>query len=121
MRLENRSLLPMECRGCGNQEPWVVNHKKEAMTGKIYDECNKCFDPSIPKNPDVYFKTPYWDEQLLDWDDPTCDNNKGTFIRSKEHKAYVLKKLGMREAGDRKRGFRNEDMLRYKTKHGITG
>ncbi len=109
----------MECRGCGNNEAWSVTTKKEAVTGNIYYECNKCFDPSIPNNPDVYFKGPYWDEHLLDWDDPSCNNTKGTFIRSRQHKAYVLKKLGMREAGDRRRGYRNEDVLRYRIKKGL--
>ena len=111
--------MEYKCDGCGNDKAWSITYKKEAISGKIYPECNKCFDPSISHNPDVYFKQPYWDEHLMDWDDPTCNNATGTWIRSKEHKAYVMKKLGIREAGDRKHGFRNEDMLRYRIKKGL--
>lgn len=111
--------MEYKCNGCGNDKAWVINRKKESLTGKIYEECNKCFDPSIPRNPDVYFKQPYWDENLLDWDDPSCDNMKGTFITSKQHKAYVLKKLGIREAYYRKHGMVNDDMYKYRVKKGL--
>ncbi len=111
--------MPMVCKGCGNPEAWSVTNKKEGISGNIYQECNKCFDTSIPRNPDVYFKEPYWDEGLMDWDDPSCNNEKGTWVRSRQHKAYLLRKLGLREAGDRNRGYRNEDMLRYRTKKGL--
>lgn len=94
----------MVCQGCGNDKAWAVHHKREQVTGKIYFECNRCFDPSIPESPDVYFREPYWDEHLHDRDDPSYDVNKGTFIRSKKHKAYVMKKVGLFEAGDRRHG-----------------
>lgn len=98
----------MNCSGCGNLKPWSVHRKKEAMTGKVYEECNICFDTSIPKNPDVYFRGPYWDDNLHDFDDPSYDPRKGTYITSKAHKAFIMKKLNYCEAGDRNRGHRNE-------------
>ncbi len=109
----------MVCNGCGNSEAWAVHNKKENLSGKIYQECNKCFDQSIPENPDVYFRKPYWDEQLLDYDDPTMDPTRGTFIRSKQHKAWLMKKLGVREAAYKTHGFRNDEMWKYREKHGF--
>lgn len=94
------------CLGCGNKEAWAVHNKKEKLTGVVYQECNKCFDNTIPSNPDVYFKEPYWDYNLHDMDDPSYDPRRGTYITSKQHKAYVLKKLNLREAGDREGGRR---------------
>lgn len=102
------------CEGCNNPKPWARHSKKEALTGKYYEECNRCFDPSIPSNPDVYFRQPYWDENLCDFDDPSYDLQKGTFIRSKAHKAYILKKLGLSEAGDARKGSRNFDPISHK-------
>lgn len=103
------------CEGCGNPDPWTRRPKKELLTGRIYEECNRCFDPSIPEFPDVYCPAGgYWDEHLYDFDDPTYDVKKGLFIRSKAHKAYVMKKMGVREAGDVVRGRRNFDPISHK-------
>lgn len=99
----------MNCSGCKNDNAWAVHPKKEVLTGRVYEECNLCFDSSIPSHPDVYFKEPYWDENLSDFDDPAYDPKRGTFIRSKAHKAYVMKKCGLREDGDRKHGWRAFD------------
>lgn len=103
------------CEGCGNPEPWARHSKKEALTGRYYEECNKCFDGSTSSNPDVYCPVGgYWDPHLYDFDDPLYNHQRGLFIRSKQHKAYVLKKMGVREAGDVSRGTRNFDPISYK-------
>lgn len=102
------------CESCGNRNPWARHSKKEKFTGRYYEECNRCFDPSIPQNPDVYFRQPYWDENLCDYDDPSYDIKRGTFIRSKAHKAYIMKKLGVREAGDMRNGSRNFDPISHR-------
>lgn len=99
----------MLCGGCGNAEAWAVHPKKETLTGRVFEECNKCFDSTISHNPDVYFRGPYWDENLCDYDDPNYDPKRGTFIRSKQHKAFVLRKCGLREDGDRRHGWRAFD------------
>lgn len=104
----------MRCEGCGNEDAWMVQPKKEKLTGRVYEECNRCFDASIAQNPDVYFREPYWDENLCDYDDPGYDPKRGTFIRSKAHKAYVLKKCGLFEDGDKKGGARAFDPLYHK-------
>ena len=88
-----------------------MHPKKEALTGRVYEECNRCFDKSIPANPDVYFRGPYWDENIHDLDDPSHDRVKGTFITSKAHKAYAMKKCCLVEAGDRRGGSNNFDPI----------
>lgn len=107
----------MRCKGCGNEEAWAVHPKKEIATGRVYEECNRCFDSSISSRPDVYFREPYWDENLCDYDDPNYDPKRGTFIRSKQHKAYILKKCGLREDGDRRGGARKFDPLYSRIAH----
>lgn len=97
------------CLGCGHQNPWSVKWKKEKLSGRKFMECNNCFDASIPDHPDVYFKEPYWDDNLHDLDDVSYDPERGTFVTSRKHKAYLFKKLGVREAGDRIRGATSYD------------
>ena len=102
------------CEGCGNPDPWARHPKKEGITGKVFEECNQCFDSSIPSNPSVYFKGPYWDPHLHDFDSPGYDPKRGTFITSKAHKAYVMKKLGVQEHGDRRHGSINFDPISHR-------
>ena len=102
------------CESCGNTNPWARHSKRERLSGRYYEECNRCFDPSIPSNPDVYFRQPYWDEHLCDYDDPSYDVSRGTFITSRAHKAYVMKKLGVQESGDRRHGSLNFDTVSHK-------
>src|SRR5580692_8022943 len=97
------------CMGCGAMAPWMVRWKKEKYTGRKYMECNRCFDASISDHPDVYFRQPYWDDNLHDLDDPSYDPERGVFVNSKAHKAYLFKKLGVREGGDRIRGASSYD------------
>ena len=109
----------MKCEGCkqDNEKVWAVHPKKEKLSGRVYEECNLCFDGSIPTNPDVYFRQPYWDENISDYDDPSYDPRRGTYIRSKAHKAYVLKKLGLREDGDKRHGARAFDPMYSRVAH----
>lgn len=107
----------MRCNGCKNENAWAVHPKKERLSGRVFEECNVCFDASIPQSPDVYFREPYWDENLNDYDDPGYDPRRGTFIRSKQHKAYVMKKNGLREDGDRRSGGRAFDPLYSRIAH----
>ena len=102
------------CEGCGNPDPWARHPKKEAFTGLVYEECNRCFDSSISRNPDVYFKEPYWDENLYDYDDPGFDPRRGVFVTSRAHKAYLLKKLSLHEGGDRRHGANHFDPISHK-------
>ena len=105
------------CAGCGNENAWSIHRKKERLTGRVYEECNRCFDSSVPASPDIYFRQPYWDENLCDYDDPHYDPRRGTFIRSKSHKAYVMKKCNLREDGDVRHGSRAFDPHYSRTAH----
>jgi hypothetical protein len=89
----------------------MVRWKKEKWTGSKFMECNRCFDPSISECPDVYFRAPYWDDNLHDLDDPSYHPQKGVWVQSKAHKAYLFKKLGVREAGDRVHGSAGYDPI----------
>lgn len=110
--MSNGEIKP--CEGCGNPNPWARHPKKEALTGKVYEECNRCFDPSISSRPDVYFRGPYWDPHLYDFDSPGFDPKRGTFVTSKSHKAYLLKKLGLREKGDPVHGSTGFDPISHR-------
>ena len=101
----------MLCNGCQNPDAWIVHPKTEKLTGRRFEECNRCFDSSIPSHPDVYFRQPYWDETIHDQDDPSHDWKKGTFITSRAHKAYAMKKCCLQEAGDRRHGTNNFDPI----------
>lgn len=99
------------CLGCGNGDPLYKRHIKEKFTGKYFDECERCCDSSVASNPDVYFKAPYWDANIHMPGDPGYDPDRGTFVTSKVHKAYLLKKMGCREAGDRHHGSNGFDPI----------
>ncbi len=62
---------------------------REGVVVKIAD--------STPTIPDIYFRRPYLDEQLSVGSAPIL-------VRSRGHKAALMKQLGVREAGDRQRG-----------------
>ena len=77
----------------------------DGRTARI--DCDKCGGLRAMSQPDAYFKEPYRDSNLVDVNDPSTRD--GIFIKSKRHKAEVMKKLGVREVGDRVGGARNED------------
>lgn len=63
--------------------------------GTRQESCDCCGRVIVSALPDVSCPTGgYFDENLADKDHP-----KGQFIRSKEHKAGVLRQLGLEEAG----------------------
>lgn len=100
------------CVSCGSKNPWMKRWKKEKFSGCRYMECNNCFDASnAGSGADVYFREPYWDDNLHDLDDPSYDPQRGTFVTSKAHKAYLFKKLSVREAGDPVHGTTGFDPL----------
>ena len=96
------------CLGCNYKEAWIV-HTHTTAGGAILQSCNRCMVITVPQNPSVYFKAPYWDYNLHDMDDSNYDPKRGTYITSKQHKAYVLKKLNLQESGDKEHGGRNWD------------
>lgn len=69
--------------------------------------CNACSDVGVISSPDVYFKEPYWEENLGDVKHP-----HGRWISSKQEKGRIMKELGLSESGDKKHGSR----MNYKEK-----
>lgn len=58
---------------------------------------------------DVYFKEPYFDEQLSSQEHPG-----GKFIGTKAEKKYWLDKCNLREAGDRVHGASKFDPISHR-------
>lgn len=52
---------------------------------------------------DVYFKGPGFETHLADPE----KSPKGNFVTSREHKAMLMRELGVRETGDKVRGARD--------------
>jgi len=53
---------------------------------------------------DVYFKAPGFESHLADPE----KSPKGNFVRSREHKAMLMRTLGVREVGDKFHGARDQ-------------
>jgi hypothetical protein len=89
----------MICTGCGNKRAsrgsWSLGG---AMT------CDACGSASSFKFSDVYFRKPGFEPHLADPE----KSPKGTFVRSREHKAMLMKTLGVREVGDKVHGARDQ-------------
>lgn len=89
----------MKC-SCGNENALHIRirwGKDEDGKRRKYEFCEHCGDVPLVSQPDVYFRSPYFDEHLADKEHP-----HGQHITSKRHKAEILKKLNMEEVGSRK-------------------
>ena len=87
----------MECSGCGNKSAYRLSYSASKTS------CNRCGSSSGFKFSDVYFKGPYFDGHI-------ADPNKspdGTFFHSREHKAAIMKSIGISEVGDKRHGSRD--------------
>lgn len=88
----------MRCNSCGKQTSRIkIKYTKEGKE----EECDRCSESLFKGVPDVYFRRPYFDEHLADESNP-----RGHFVESKRHKASIMKKIGLFEAGDRMHGGR---------------
>lgn len=100
----------MKCPTCGDAFAYCVTTRWDEKTGEKFESCDRCGAKGIGV-PDVYFERPEWVEHLADDNDPSTWD-KGTFITSKRHKAEVMKRLNLRESGDRIHGSRLETKRR---------
>ena len=84
---------------------WRVKIDKD---GNRAQYCSSCFDGTVPSlSPDVYFDKSKGANQT---DPNLVDRYKGPIpFSSKREKAAILKRLGLREAGDKDHGARNFD------------
>ena len=89
----------MICNNCGNPEAWQWFKRSDS------EGCNACDGQHTYQGVrDVYFKGPYWDENLS-----SAEHPGPKFITSKSEKAYWLKQCHLREAGDRVHGATSFD------------
>jgi hypothetical protein len=105
----------MKCNGCGADNAIkmrIVYDEKENVSREICDHCGLRGSVGVP---DVYFRSPYFDENLGDERNPN-----GQRIESKMHKAAIMRQLGVTEAGDKRHGARNWERNNYgeRKKHG---
>lgn len=101
----------MTCRNCNNEAAYAVRTVFD--NGEPFDSCDRCGGArSIGNVADVYFKEPYWDQNL------SSEAHPGPkFITSKTEKAYWLKQCNLREAGDRVHGATSFDPTYSRVAH----
>lgn len=97
----------MECGNCGNKfaRAWRVGGHGATR----WECCDKCGSVGNVGIPDVYYKGPYWDENLSSQEHPGPK-----FITSRREKQYWLNKCNLREAGDRVHGATTFDSIYHK-------
>lgn len=94
----------MRCPTCNDPYAYCITTRWDDKTHEKFETCDRCGGGGAGV-PDVYFRHPEFVEHLAhENDESTWD--KGTFVTSKKHKAEVMQKLGVREAGDRVHGAR---------------
>lgn len=91
------------CRNCGSLVWWAMRTICEG--GEFIDSCSECGGVRTSSEHDVYFKAPYWENHIAP---------APVFIESKRQKAALLKKHGLREAGDRVRGSNGFDGISHR-------
>lgn len=100
------------CGTCTSTEYYYWRVRFDAA-GTRTQFCSSCFDGSMPSlAPDVYFDSSKGANQI---DPNLCDRYTGPIaFSSKREKAAIMKRLGLREAGDKEHGARNFDKLANK-------
>ena len=90
----------MMCRSCHHDDAWHVNTIYDKEFDVYVDQCNFCgLDGAGSWTPDVYLAHSGQKFQNL------CDKMGNPIeIRSKRHKAEVMRQMGVSEAGDRVNG-----------------
>ncbi len=86
----------MDCNSCGNKAAYRVSYSSGGSS------CDRCGNLGTIKFADVYFKEPYFDAHIAhDTKAPF-----GTQIKSRQHKADVMREYGLKETGDKRHGAR---------------
>jgi len=91
--------MAMTCSGCGNKAAYRLSYSPSKDGGKS-ESCDRCGASSGFKFSDVFFKGEYFDPMLAD----PKKSLHGTLIKSREHKAEVMRQLGVTECGDKRHG-----------------
>ena len=87
----------MLCENCGTSEASRVSYSSSGACS-----CDRCGKLPGFKFSDVFFKGSYFDPNIAD----PAKSPWGNHIRSREHKASLMRELGIRERGDKYHGSR---------------
>ena len=88
----------MVCGGCGNQGAYRLSYSSAG------ESCNACSSSMTAfRFSDVFFQGPNFEPHLAHPE----KSPKGNFVRSREHKAALMRELGLSETGDKVRGARD--------------
>lgn len=94
------------CGTCGavSYHYWRVTF----ADGQRYESCSECSKTSTPGlSPDVFFDG---SKGAFQTDPNLCERNGNPIpFSSKREKAAIMRRLGLREAGDKEHGSRNFD------------
>ncbi len=84
--------------------------------GPLQRFCKQCISENGKASPDVYFGKEYING-ALNTEENICDPKTGKPIPfyDKQSKKVAMDIAGVREAGDKKHGARNEDLLKRRT------
>lgn len=95
------------CKTCNSTDYYYWRFLIDSK-GISYEECSECSKRSTPNlSPDVYFDK---SKGAFQTDPNICERNGNRIpFSSKREKAAILKRLGLREAGDKIHGARNFD------------
>ena len=94
----------VKCEHCGNEEAHRIQiryiNKGQNQDPERIERCNKCGDMGNSTIPDVYWRGTEKNPNITD------RMGKPIELRSRRHKAEVMRQLGYSEAGDFHRGGR---------------
>jgi len=97
----------MKCENCGNQSAhiWRVTY----IGNERIERCNGCSDIKAAANPDVWYgygSGTHTEENIAD-----PKTGQPIPFSSKREKADAMRRAGVREVGDKVKGYRREDMV----------
>ena len=107
--------MARECATCGNKHPYRFLVRIDS-NGKREESCDRCGNLSPIVMPDAYLEGKGGirsEEHLAD------KNGNPIPYGTKGEKAAIMKKLGVREAGDRVGGSRNEEYINRRKHYGF--
>lgn len=105
-----------KCNGCGNEAATRV--RSFFFEGKLVDICDVCSEVKAKAVPDVWYgygSGTHTEENIAY---PKGHPSEGQPIpfSDKRSKAEAMRIAGVREAGDKKHGMRNESHIHFKKK-----
>jgi hypothetical protein len=97
------------CSGCDKSFDEVSLKRMVIDNGETFKWCRDCCSPSMTAIPDVWYgygSGTHTEENIAD-----PKTGKPIPFSSKREKAEAMKIAGVKEAGDRVKGYRREDMV----------